>query len=227
MGASCEWRILFLALEYADPIFSGNGVYGRSIVRILSELKDRKCRVLVICGQPEGQVAAKKESYDVENVQVLKVTVPIWYKLDRYSSWMEYGLGVEKYVDQVKAFKADVVLGVDWTSTLAFQTLKSHDALLHIPSVYLNFRVYFESTGICAEDAQFYREKEGLSIRVFQESIALSTYDATVLQSLFSTDIPNIEVLNPPLSVEMRTLANRQVKIGLNFARQLALYRND
>jgi len=90
-------RILFLTLEYSDP-FSGNGVYSRSIVQNL--VSHAGCKVMVICAKPGGapglqkrqQVKSKHDSF-IDFVEVRTVTVPVWFKLDRSSSWQEYGQG--------------------------------------------------------------------------------------------------------------------------------------
>ncbi|GBG24426.1 Hypothetical Protein FCC1311_006442 [Hondaea fermentalgiana] len=288
------WRVLFLSLEFADPIFSGNGVYARSIVRNLrSHVRPRAAEenanadnpesgspanVMVICGCPAGQVVKdrtdnngllshlaegsgtprRRTSIDVDtlrqrrssassnasssvplvsgpgtapqgNLEVLQVTLSHWYKLDRTSAWEDFGRGVSQFAAKVQAFKPDVILGVDWTSTLALQTLRSLDVVREVPSIYLNFRVFSSSTGISEEDAAFYREREALAIRTSHLSVALCEHDAALLRGLVTTNEQGrrciVHVLNPPLRADMRTLALRQARVSRDAARQLILYR--
>lgn len=320
------WRILFLSLEFANPVFSGNGVYARSMVRILRERVHPKgvstnvddsgvpASVMVLCGCPQGQVIASRSrdsgseqplspssatstyapssagvqraattnashlslngngngngklpplgngsmqrrgSIDIDtlrrqqssssssskqnesgtgggvlgvskgDLEVRLVTVPQWYKLDRSSSWQEYGHGVTQYAEEVRAFKPDVVLCVDWTSTLALQTLRGLDILNEVPSIYLNFRVFSSSTGISEEDAEFYRERETLAMQTSHLTLALCQNDANILQSLVNNEC-TVGVLNPPLRADMRTLALRQARASRDAARQLIMYR--
>lgn len=50
-GHSSSMKILFLSLEFADPLFSGNGVYARTLVRALLHTSPH-ATVLALCGQP-------------------------------------------------------------------------------------------------------------------------------------------------------------------------------
>ncbi len=60
-GISCTMapRILVLSMEFADPLFSGNGVYCRSLVRGWVENYDgvlgANPEILIVCGQPQQQ----------------------------------------------------------------------------------------------------------------------------------------------------------------------------
>jgi len=50
-GASCSPRVLFLSLELADSLFSGNGVYARTLVQALLHTLPH-ANVLALCGRP-------------------------------------------------------------------------------------------------------------------------------------------------------------------------------
>ena len=83
-------KVLFVSLEFVDPVFSGNGVLARSWVRILSD--NAFCEVLVLSAQPaaekKNRIASNETSNEFgRNVQVIAVTVPKWNKLDKSSSW--------------------------------------------------------------------------------------------------------------------------------------------
>jgi hypothetical protein len=50
-GASCSPRVLFLSLELAESLFSGNGVYARTLVQALLHTLPH-ANVLALCGRP-------------------------------------------------------------------------------------------------------------------------------------------------------------------------------
>jgi hypothetical protein len=47
-------RVLFLSLEFVDPIFSGNGILSRGTVAALRA--HGNCSVLVLCARPAGEI---------------------------------------------------------------------------------------------------------------------------------------------------------------------------
>ena len=89
------------------------------------------------------------------------------------------------YTEIINAFAPDLVLGVDWTGAFAVKSLKqSVKSLYHTPFIYLNFRVFSESTGISESEKQFYLEKECDAIEMAVQIIALSYHDKALLQSI-------------------------------------------
>jgi len=216
-------RVLYLSLEYSDA-FSGNGVYAQSMVK---NLVAQQCRVLVICGKPAGAPGVqKRQAVKVEVVhdfvEVRTVTVPVWFKLDRSSSWQEYGLGTAQHVNEVSEFQPDVILGVDWTSRLALESLQRADATQRLgktPFVFLCFRVFSQTA--TGDDAAFYVDKEAETIRLAARTVALSKSDAKALEALLNTGKsgaldqvdalrpPSVYVVAPPLRDEVRILASK------------------
>ena len=159
-------NLLFITLEFVEPIFSGNGVYSRSLVRILAALPD--VHILVVSGRSEAsENSANDWGNTHERVEVLSVPLPVWRKLDKASSWREFGpLCAATHSSKIADFKPDVVVGVDWTSLGVYQTLSEKEVLKNqqrnlptVPLLYFNFRVFFESAGISESDRLFYQER--------------------------------------------------------------------
>ena len=125
-----------LSLEFADPIFSGNGVYSRTIARSLLQ---SGYEVMVVSGVPsEAESSSSCNSgAGVPGVETLPVKCDIWKRLDRYSSWEQFGNDTAQHKDAVTQFEPDVVIGVDWTSVQAFKNLGLEKTT---PFVYMNFR---------------------------------------------------------------------------------------
>jgi len=128
---STSMRALFLSLELADPLFSGNGVYARTLVRALLHTSPH-ATVLALCGQPPTSakdtefVDAKHSHYDsIKNkssqispveatsvlpgvaaevaarLQVRAVSLDRWGALDRSSDWEGFAAAAEKVTKQV------------------------------------------------------------------------------------------------------------------------------
>lgn len=171
---SIKTRVLMISLEFADPIFSGNGVYSRTIARSLLRTGHE---VMVLSGRPAEQAEA---SACIDGVALLTVGCDIWKRLDRYSSWEQFGHGTEPHAAAVRRFNPAVVIGVDWTSVLAFQQLQLGD----VPLVYMNFRIATHSTGVSPEDAAFYTEKEATAMAASTLRVALCNMDCRVLSEI-------------------------------------------
>lgn len=76
---------------------------------------------------------------------VTQVELPLWGSLDRSSAWAEFaaGAGDPAIISAVARFQAAAVLGVDWTSLHAYDSLSSALTSLHAPSppyVFMNYR---------------------------------------------------------------------------------------
>ena len=80
----------------------------------------------------------------------------------------------------------DVVLGVDWTGLPPLLELRRAGAVQPptVPFVYLNFRVHAASTGISAEDARFYEQRESEALHAATVSVALCRADAALLRAM-------------------------------------------
>jgi len=247
-----ELRVLLLTLEYAEPwIFSGNGVYSRSFVHNLIRTGDT--RIQVICGRPAGQpirprpqsanhgssssspAAAAAATSHREGVEVIKeggkidvytVSLPVWFRLDRHSSWKEFGEGAARFAKVVAQFQPDVVLGVDWTSRLAWETLKKQPGskLQSVPFVYLCFRVFSSTPGLSQEDRTFYAQREAETIQSAVRTVALSRCDAVALDALRTMTLPRgaealrasaslIQVIAPPLRDDVRNASLKLARI--------------
>eukprot|EP00117_Sycon_ciliatum_P036693 scpid41979/ scgid1621/ len=189
-------RVLFVTLEYADPIFSGNGVLSRTMVNALLALD---YEVLVVCAVPSTSASdLLSSSSSAEHAlqrfngssgtshSLLSVAVPVskWLRLDRHSAWQEFAMGMASLRSQVEAFGVDIVMAVDWSGWHALERLK--DLWRSKPAYFLNFRVFSRSTELLQSDGdrRFYADHECCALANSTSTIALSCYDACRLHAL-------------------------------------------
>ena len=205
-GQTRGLRVLFISLELLGPVFSGNGIYSRSLVRALKTVPGLAC--LVISGRGSG---LPLESQDAEWLAqreaphgLIDLPLDVWGRLDRESGWasLREQASTPAVAAAVASFGPDVVAAVDWHGTCAWAGLR--EALLNAavattgPSaaaaaqaasckvVYLNFRVYCTSAGLAAADSDlaFYRAQELAAMRVSACTVALCRADALALAAL-------------------------------------------
>jgi len=192
-----------VSLEFADPLFSGNGVYARTIVRslLLSGFE-----VLVLSGRPSELDEAQCDG-GVPGAQVLTISCDIWKRLDRYSSWNQFAVDSAQHAAAVSKFQPAVCIGVDWTSIGVLTTLQSAQAVdekMHF--CYMNFRIATNSTGVSADDIEFYRQKEAQAMVLSDLRVALCKMDSEILHGIFPMATPPA-VLSPPLREDIRKMA--------------------
>ena len=181
-------RVLLLTLEYADPIFSGNGVLGRSLV---SALLDSGHEVTVVCGRPAQESDARcgegwGEYDDQPSLRVLSVPLPVWYKLDRSSSWERFARLAALAFGIGRAALPDVVIGVDWTGHHAFQHMVDAGVFgeeLPPPFIFYNFRVFSASSG-GGDDHLFYEHMEAQAVLSAATTVVLCANDGDHLRRL-------------------------------------------
>jgi hypothetical protein len=221
-------RILMVTLELADPVFSGNGVYGRTIVEALTSHPGTT--VDVVCGSPPGDNdevtppfashAALTEAVRDSRVRVYRVSLPVWGKVDRTAAWEAFG---DRAV--LARFAAtcqepyDLMIGVDWTAARAVDALK--EMLPGPPKIiHMNFRVFFAQLELLqggADDAEFYMAMEREACDQADSVIALTSADGASIAGLFPAPANSVDartqlhpaVLNPPLRPDIATLAMR------------------
>lgn len=201
-----DLRVLFISLELLGPVFSGNGIYSRSLVRALKTVPGLAC--LVISGRGSG---LPLESQDAEWLAqrepphgLIDLPLDVWGRLDRESDWasLRDQASTPAVAAAVASFRPDVVAAVDWHGARAWAGLRG--ALLAAaaaptgPSaaaaaqaaackvVYLNFRVYCTSAGLAAKDSDlaFFRAQELAAMRVSACTVALCRTDALALAAL-------------------------------------------
>lgn len=207
-------RVLVLAMELADPIFSGNGVYGRSLVDALLR---GGASVFIFCAGPQRPPDALPELPKQLRAPglrgVVQVRLSSWGRLDRHSDWQAWADGAAaSAAARVRAFAPELVLAVDWTAAHAAQALLPAAGLRAAPPlVFACFRVFSRSEGISASDRAFYERAERRALGSSALTVAISSVDGRLLAQLAAGEqapAPRIAVLNPPLRAEIAALAN-------------------
>lgn len=212
-------RVLVLALELAEPIFSGNGVYGRSLVDALLR---HGASVFIVCAGPARardvppELPAQLRTAGLRGV--VQVPLPSWGRLDRQSDWRAWAEGAAALAaSDVVDFRPDAVLAIDWTAVAAAEALLPAAALRPRPPLaFACFRVFAYSEGVSAEDSAFYLQREVGAMRSAALTIAISSVDKRLLARAAAEaggseghPLASVAVLNPPLRAEIAAIANR------------------
>eukprot|EP01121_Diplochlamys_sp_Union-15-3_P009175 TRINITY_DN2481_c0_g1_i2.p1 TRINITY_DN2481_c0_g1~~TRINITY_DN2481_c0_g1_i2.p1 ORF type:complete len:392 (+),score=76.28 TRINITY_DN2481_c0_g1_i2:146-1321(+) len=177
-------RILWLALECAEPLFSGNGTLSRSMVPTLLEIPN--VQILVVCAVADDQTSIRF-NFETHGKAFTALTVKIpaskWRSLRRDGSWKEYNDGVIQYQKSVQDFNPDVVVGIDWHSLGPYKNLFP-DEKRRPPYVYLNFRAFHASPGFSEEELKWYAPFEKECCDLASKTVTLGTPDAKLLKTL-------------------------------------------
>jgi glycosyltransferase involved in cell wall biosynthesis len=210
--------VLFISLELADPLFSGNGVYARTVLQaLLSSLPD--ARAMALCGRPSthgglgelssiqsATVLPNADASVTERLSVKAIALSRWGSLDRTSDWRGFE-AAEPFRALVSAFEPTHVLFVDWTGARLVQNLfplrtdiktttsPGGCSTLTPRLIYLNFRVFSSNRGtvsLSQEDQLFYSEQEKSAVLHADVSVALCPADAQSLNKLAFTASTNL-----------------------------------
>eukprot|EP00759_Apiculatamorpha_spiralis_P005055 PhF_6_TR13009/c0_g1_i1/m.20615 len=192
-------RFLFVTVEFLDPIFSGNGTYGRSIVNGCSKLGHQ---IHVVCCVPNATTVTSSSYVVPPNCTIASVTVDasLWKRADRSGPWKQFELKVAEGLmssgldcGDEDGVGYDVLFFVDWSAFGAAQALRGHLGSTRVKRcVYLNFRVFSRMVGLPAEDFDFYNTMEAQCVQWSHRSVALCWSDAAWLQKLlFSNNTSN------------------------------------
>ena len=221
-------KVLFISYEYTFGTFSGNGVLAASTVRgFLNDDSDfddddaMTTEILVVCARPtelEEELPREKEDEEVNNTEdnhhhhhlrgVLSVPVPKskWGRLDKTCAYEEFATNVsEKQLEAIVKFRADVVLGVDWSSLEVYERIRKRyqeeeeDGFSPPPPplTYLNYRVF-------TLHDESHRALEQRMITASTHVICLCINDAKFLRDAFvggddGKEMVVAVVLHPPL----------------------------
>eukprot|EP01065_Artemidia_motanka_P000046 TRINITY_DN10010_c0_g1_i2.p1 TRINITY_DN10010_c0_g1~~TRINITY_DN10010_c0_g1_i2.p1 ORF type:complete len:486 (+),score=155.27 TRINITY_DN10010_c0_g1_i2:57-1460(+) len=180
-------HVAVYSLEFVPPLFSGNGLYSRTLVKglLLPEFAGAIRKVSVVCACPADGDCADDDAVLAEHaragrLEVHRVKVPaaLWRRLDRQAPWSEYSAGA------ALPKGVDVAMLIDWHSLPAYGR---HGAAT--PCVSLSFRVYFASPGLAddPEDAAFFANFERSALPEMGTcgaAIALTDNDRQLLQKL-------------------------------------------
>eukprot|EP00048_Salpingoeca_helianthica_P008326 m.121367 g.121367 ORF g.121367 m.121367 type:complete len:405 (-) comp14574_c3_seq1:21-1235(-) len=190
-------RVLLVSLEFADPIFSGNGVLARSVARGLLALGHV---VLVLSAIPANSSAHVSGQLDTLGITTLAVPVPpdTWGRLDRHSGWEAFEHGAGAHREAIRTFAPDVVVGVDWTGHRAFQGIYGDTDCAAPPFVFLCFRMFTKSVELHKDpsDLAFYTTKERDAVAAARAAVALCRADAVALREHATTPV---HVVFPPV----------------------------
>ena len=211
MKEATQQRILFISYEFSGPLFSGNGVYSRTVVRALLQTLPN-AEVLALCGSPprssvaSAGVASASSSplFDApaalsSRLKVEQLQLRRWGSIDRSADYESFATPSTAIRTKVRAFNPQVVMFVDWTGGLLVQKLMQHGDVASSPRVvFLNFRVFssnqFNNNKAATSDREvdrdWYAARERESVALADIVVALCPKDAEVLATLDSRARP-------------------------------------
>ncbi|ETO26699.1 hypothetical protein RFI_10435 [Reticulomyxa filosa] len=231
-------RYLFVAYEFIQStVFSGNGVYGRTIV---SSLLQKDCDVVVVCAHPQ---IVKNDEKNTNKMQFLKEQMTVQdadkkktMNDNRHNCWhtgackqME-NVGSTERLSKTSCFSH--LLFVDYSACLASQVLVTILNLFTIKKTYFNFRVFHKNSNLTKsskknnepvtvdvnddDDVSFYVSVEKQCVDWSDQIIALCQMDLQALQQLSDSKLSSDSggphekmwhVLYPPLQPAVHALA--------------------
>jgi len=195
-AAMAPRRAMFVSMECLGPLFSGNGVYARSLI---GALRAGGTVVGLVSGagvvMEEQDDATRALAASLACVAAIPLPASKLRRLDVGSGWAEFiaGAGAPHVVAAVAGFAPDVLLAVDWHGAAAAAALRAALPSPAIPIVYLNFRVFSTSTPLFAShpaDAAFYRAMERAALAASHLTLALCRRDALALFALAADSDP-------------------------------------
>lgn len=211
-------RILFVSLEFCDPIFSGNGTYSRTLVDGLRqhcsnaglELHVNVVSAVPVADAEYGDSSLQVSSLYAPNVTTFGVPVPasMWRRLDLLGPWREFGQQAKKLIAGASCrdvLASDVVLVVDWHGAHCwFELAQSMAANV----VYLNYRAFSNPEMVPVKaDLAMYQSLELQCLQRCRLTVCLSQLDRSILLGLdqrFTSSSsqsvsPTVEILLPPV----------------------------
>jgi len=206
--------LLVVTLEYwSRDVFSGNGVYGRTLIHALVR---SGYRVGVLCCEPrtnKAGEASREDDFTSELLDVFPIQVETWTKtLDWTCCWREAVEKIksnESLASWLTKLSPELVLPIDWSGV---ELCKPFIDKINIPMIFLNFRVYSANTNLesKSEEQQFYSMVERKAIEASKETLCLCKHDQIALQALCGSG--NIKVLHPPIRDDILALALKYAK---------------
>lgn len=153
-----------------------------------------------------------------------QIELPTWGQLDAGCSWREFAAGASRpdVAAAVAAFRPAAILGVDWHSVAAYDTLvqalarsgssgcSGGSAAAALPYIFLNYRVYHRTAS--ADELALIAEQEERALRRATASLVLCQADLQYLRHNFgaATDpaagAGPLHVLLPALRADMEAL---------------------
>lgn len=150
-------RLIYLSIEYCQPIFSGNGAIARMQVE---ELLRQGHTLLIFCGNELGQQFVED---DQPNRRVIAIPIRSQKTLGYDADFPTLNREMLQYFDIIKNFKPDAIIVIDWHFRDTVLQLKS---LLHIPIIYQFFRIFSRDPAYIPNPNHF------ISLRQMEQELA-------------------------------------------------------
>jgi glycosyltransferase involved in cell wall biosynthesis len=145
-------RIIFITLEYMDPIFSGNGAASRFQVQ---ELLNQGHSVLVCCGDEYGE-QTNPNIIDNERLDIISIPIQSRKTLGIDADYSGFCDGLKHNIQKIKDFNADLMINIDWHSSSFLQSERSN---LSFPLIYIFFRVFGRAPNAFKQKEDFLKIK--------------------------------------------------------------------
>ena len=188
------------------PILHLHVNFSSSMYYQVRALRDLGHDVLCLCGYPEGHSLAETHT---SNSHISPVPVPTWRLLTLDCSWREFADRSILFLERILNFNPEIVIGVDWHSIRAFQSLRINGLSKEVPYVFCNYRVYLRDVKTKGEHDTIY-ELESTAVMESRRVLVLSHSDAEYIRQHYSHALEYhhaaLHVLLPPLRADMAAL---------------------
>ena len=157
-------------------------------------------------GKVEELVKEGDSSSRSRKALVCMVPVSTWNRVDNRCSWEEFSKGSLLFASDVRDFKAQLVLAVDWSGACVFERLTSTAKSLSCGLLYLNYRVFACNQSVPKSETQFYRRLESKACSMCVAVVCLCDEDKRLLQATFGEYLSDtkVYVINPPLRQDVQ-----------------------
>lgn len=185
-------RIVYISLEYLQPIFSGNGALARMQV---SELLNQKNILLLFCGNEYGKQIIEKST---PNFQVISINHNSQRDLSLHADYKSFNKGILEKKSSIHAFKPEIIIINDWHAFNAAIELKNE---LKIPLIYQFFRIFSRDPNFFSNNAEYEQMRKIEESLVQNATLAVQLSEDTKNWCVNNFHVPT-EVLYPPLKNE-------------------------
>ena len=149
-------RLVYISIEFLEPIYSGNGALARMQV---DELLKQGQEILLFCGNEFGNDRPEPER---KNLSVISIPIQSSRELGIKTDFIGFSSGILSHWLKIEEFAPKAIIIDDWHSAMASIALTKG---LKIPLFYQYFRIF-------SRDAYFFSDPSHFKIiRGFEQQL--------------------------------------------------------
>eukprot|EP01083_Nonionella_stella_P049812 132697_1 len=213
---TCIGKVVFITMEFIkDTIFSGNGVYARTMV---SALLETNFKVLVICASNtiKHSIVTHEMLDNQKQCQVLIIPVCEWKQLNWKCDYHLFGTNFLPHTHIIEHFHPNHLLFVDYSSLIVVQNIMQYALTFQahqLHKIFLNFRVFHNNSHLTQqrhkEERDLYIKMETTCCALADVVVALNRNELSLLKQLYNDNNTRFCVLHPPLNQKVQQIASQ------------------